>query len=81
MKTNDMYLVIYISSIIRSVTALHDLLQNKIRFNEVTCVCDSMGYVLLRSQSEQFSWLQATNKVHEAKVAGESKDTKNKVCV
>jgi len=35
-KTNDMYLVIYISSIIRSVTALHDLLQNKIRFEEAT---------------------------------------------
>lgn len=34
-KTNDMYLVIYVSSIIRSVTALHDLLQNKIRFHEV----------------------------------------------
>ena len=30
------YLVIYISSIIRSVTALHDLLQNKIRFDEAT---------------------------------------------
>ena len=30
-----MYLVIYVSSIIRSVTALHDLLQNKIRFDEV----------------------------------------------
>eukprot|EP00750_Incisomonas_marina_P017826 INCI2504.1.p2 GENE.INCI2504.1~~INCI2504.1.p2 ORF type:complete len:322 (+),score=72.93 INCI2504.1:163-1128(+) len=35
-KTNDMYLVIYVSSIIRSVTALHDLLQNKIRFHEAT---------------------------------------------
>ena len=31
-KTNDMHLVIYISSIIRSITALHDLVNNKLKF-------------------------------------------------
>jgi 26S proteasome regulatory subunit N8 len=41
-KSNDMYLVIYISSIIRSVTALHDLLQNKIRFDEATLTSKSI---------------------------------------
>jgi 26S proteasome regulatory subunit N8 len=33
-KTNDMYLVIYLSSLIRTVIALHDLVNNKIKFVE-----------------------------------------------
>lgn len=33
-KTNDMHLVIYVSSIVRAITALHDLLRNKIAFEE-----------------------------------------------
>jgi 26S proteasome regulatory subunit N8 len=35
-KTNDLHMVIYLSSLIRSVIALHDLLNNMIRFNEAT---------------------------------------------
>jgi len=31
-KTNDMMLVIYLASLIRSVTALHDLINNKLEF-------------------------------------------------
>lgn len=42
-KTNDMYLVIYVSSIIRSITALHDLLQNKIRFDEAMSTAAAVG--------------------------------------
>lgn len=33
-KTNDVHMVIYLSSLIRSVVALHDLVDNKIRYNE-----------------------------------------------
>jgi 26S proteasome regulatory subunit N8 len=33
-KTNDTHMVIYLSSLIRSVIALHDLVNNKIRYNE-----------------------------------------------
>ena len=33
-KTNDMHLVIYISSLIRCVIQLHDLVNNKIAFSE-----------------------------------------------
>ena len=33
-KTNDMHLVVYVSSLIRSVVALHDLVNNRIRANE-----------------------------------------------
>jgi len=34
-KTNDMYLVIYVASIIRSITALHDLVNNKLKFRDL----------------------------------------------
>lgn len=33
-KTNDSHMVIYLSSLIRSVIALHDLVNNQIRYNE-----------------------------------------------
>jgi 26S proteasome regulatory subunit N8 len=34
MKTNDMHLVMYLSSLVRSVVALHSLLLNKIKFSD-----------------------------------------------
>lgn len=37
-KTNDLQMAIYLSSLIRSVIALHDLLNNMIRFNEATII-------------------------------------------
>ncbi|GMH84636.1 hypothetical protein TrST_g813 [Triparma strigata] len=33
-KTNDMHVVIYLSSLIRSVVALHDLVQNRVEYNK-----------------------------------------------
>jgi len=33
-KTNDMHLVIYLSALIRSVIALHDLVNNKIKYSD-----------------------------------------------
>lgn len=34
-KSNDMYLVMYISSLVRSVIALHELLNNKIKYKDL----------------------------------------------
>lgn len=39
-KTNDMYLIIYLSSLLRSVMALHGLLNNKIKFRDVDDILD-----------------------------------------
>jgi 26S proteasome regulatory subunit N8 len=39
-KTNDMHLVMYISSLIRSVLALHDLLNNKIKYKDMDEILD-----------------------------------------
>jgi 26S proteasome regulatory subunit N8 len=33
-KTNDMHMAVYLASLIRSVIALHDLVNNKIRYGE-----------------------------------------------
>lgn len=39
-KTNDMYLIIYLSSLLRSVIALHGLLNNKIKFRDADDILD-----------------------------------------
>ena len=39
-KTNDLHLVMYLSSLVRSVIALHGLLNNKIKYIDVDDVLD-----------------------------------------
>lgn len=39
-KTNDMYLVIYLSALIRSILALHGLLNNKLKYKDIDEVMD-----------------------------------------
>ena len=39
-KTNDMHLVMYISSLVRSILALHDLLNNKIKYKDIDDILD-----------------------------------------
>ena len=39
-KTNDIYHAIYISSLVRSVIALHKLLNNKIKYSDMNDVLD-----------------------------------------
>ena len=34
-QTNDTHLVIYISTMIRSITALHDLVNNKLQYGDL----------------------------------------------
>jgi 26S proteasome regulatory subunit N8 len=40
MKTNDMHLVLYVSSLIRAIIALHDLLNNKIKYKDMDAILD-----------------------------------------
>ena len=40
-KTNDMHLVMYLSSLIRSIVALHSLLSNKIKYKDLDDVLDN----------------------------------------
>lgn len=39
-KTNDMHLVMYVSSLVRAILALHGLLVNKIKYRDVDAVLD-----------------------------------------
>jgi 26S proteasome regulatory subunit N8 len=42
-KTNDMHMAIYLSALIRSVIALHDLVNNKIRYGEQGTELENSG--------------------------------------
>ena len=42
-KANDLHLVMYVSSLVRSVIALHELLTNKIKYIDLDDVLDKQG--------------------------------------
>lgn len=44
-KTNDMYLVMYLSSLVRAILALHGLLTNKIRYRDLEDILDKKAGV------------------------------------
>lgn len=56
-KTNDMMLVIYLSSLIRSVIALHNLINNKVLLSRHT-VIDNLQMWLIRDKSI-FFWFMS----------------------
>lgn len=39
-KTNDMHLIMYVCSLVRSILALHDLLNNKIKYRDFDAIMD-----------------------------------------
>ncbi len=39
-KTNDIHLVMYVSALVRSILALHDLLNNKIKYKDMDEILD-----------------------------------------
>ena len=51
-KTNDLHLVMYLSSLVRSVIALHDLLMNKIKYIDLDDVLDSAG---MEAKKEEYT--------------------------
>ena len=52
-KTNDIHLVMYLSVLIRSVIALHELLANKIKFRDVDVLLDRDAGVEEASSTQQ----------------------------
>jgi 26S proteasome regulatory subunit N8 len=52
--TNDMHLVMYLSSLVRSVVALHGLLNNKIKYKDVDDVLDrSAGVEMAETNTDK----------------------------
>eukprot|EP00939_MAST-03C_sp_MAST-3C-sp1_P000286 g286.t1 len=71
-KTNDVYLVLYIASIIRSITALHDLVKNKLKFQKSDAVDEN-------ASSAEMSKKKETKTTHgESKNADEGEEKKDR---
>ena len=51
-KSNDMYLVMYLTSLIRSVIALHELLANKIKYKDLDDQLDKSAVPASTSNKE-----------------------------
>lgn len=64
-KTNDMHLVMYVSSLVRSVIALHGLLSNKIKYRDVDEVLDRNAGVDGESKKQAAVENGADQKEHE----------------
>lgn len=52
-KTNDMHLVIYLASLVRSVIALHNLVNNKLRYRDIEDVLDRSADTASEEKSKQ----------------------------
>jgi 26S proteasome regulatory subunit N8 len=68
-KTNDMHLVMYLASLVRSVVALHALLNNKISYRHVDDVLD-------RSAGVEGTAAEEKEKDKEGKEKGDKKEGK-----
>lgn len=66
-KTNDMYMVIYLSALIRSVIALHDLVNNKIRYMEDEQTTDMKGEEKKEEDTPKPKIIETTSTVKEEK--------------
>ena len=62
-KTNDMHLIMYVSSLVRSVIALHGLLNNKIKYRDIDDVLDRGAGIEAPSASPE---IKANGTVNEA---------------
>ena len=75
-KTNDMHLVMYLSSLVRSIIALHGLLNNKIMYKDVDEVLDRNAGVEMTDQDSKIEKKdkdKAESKEEEKNSTSESK--------
>lgn len=74
-KTNDMHLVIYLSSLVRSVIALHGLLNNKIKYKDVDDVLDrSAGVEMAETVTDKKEKTPDSEEKDKSAASGESKN-------
>jgi 26S proteasome regulatory subunit N8 len=73
-KTNDMHLVMYVSSLVRAILALHGLLVNKIKYRDVDAVLDRDAGVLPAAEKEaDKSPVSAAGEAEDGAADGEKK--------
>ena len=66
-KSNDMHLIIYLSSLVRSVIALHDLVNNKIKYKDIDELEDKQAAKEERKQAGEDSGDKETKKDEKEK--------------
>ena len=54
-KTNDIHLTVYLSSLVRSVIALHNLLNNKIKYKDLDQILDRSAGIEANSAAKDVS--------------------------
>lgn len=72
-KTNDMHLVIYLAALVRSVIALHNLVNNKLRYRDIEDVLDRSADTASEEKSKQQAKADAAAKAEKG--AEESKSS------
>eukprot|EP00596_Hydrurales_sp_CCMP1899_P004557 CAMPEP_0119042576 /NCGR_PEP_ID=MMETSP1177-20130426/15994_1 /TAXON_ID=2985 /ORGANISM="Ochromonas sp, Strain CCMP1899" /LENGTH=248 /DNA_ID=CAMNT_0007009479 /DNA_START=381 /DNA_END=1127 /DNA_ORIENTATION=+ len=72
-KTNDMHLVMYLSSLVRSVIALHALLNNKIKYKDVDDVLDRSAGVEMADPAALKDKTPGSDEEKPSQGSGESK--------
>ena len=72
-KTNDMHMAIYLAALIRSVIALHDLVNNKIRYGE-----DGTEYMANKDGEEKKDESASTNDKKDDKEKDDKKKNESK---
>ena len=78
-KTNDMHLVMYVSSLVRAILALHGLLVNKIKYRDVDAVLDRDAGIVATAPAASANAAPAASAEAEAgtgDATGDSKDAK-----
>jgi len=77
-KTNDMMLVIYLSSLVRSVIALHSLINNKLENREAERKVDALQEEREKKESEKKNEAEKKTGEGEKKAAEEKKEGQDK---
>lgn len=77
-KTNDQLMAIYLSSLIRAITAFHDLIENKIQNRQQQEEKDAAGQEKEKEKTEGKEGKEGEKKDGEKKVNGEAKEDEKK---
>lgn len=77
-KTNDMHLVMYVSSLIRAIIALHDLLNNKLKYKNLDEILDQdVGNAVVAAAEKKESKAPGSPKSPKSPSKEESSESKN----
>lgn len=74
--TNDIHLVLYVSSLVRSIIALHDLLANKMKYKDMDAVLDRSAGVESTAEKKDVAATTSADAGQDGKEKEKEKDAK-----